>query len=123
MTKRDSLIHKISTALFSAMMLMGVGMYIFNYDNVLEIYKNIQFPSFLIYFLATAKLSGVAALWLAKSPRLKEWAYAGFTFILILATCAHINIADNEYFGPIIGLILLGTSYLFYSKTLKTATV
>jgi hypothetical protein len=45
-------------------------------------------------------------------PKLKEWAYAGFTFTWIAATVAHYLAADGESLLPVALLGLLAVSYV-----------
>jgi hypothetical protein len=47
------------------------------------------YPEYMLTILGVAKLTGVAALLAPGLPRLKEWAYAGFTFDLLGATASH----------------------------------
>ena len=59
------------------------------------------------------------ALWLKNQPALKEWAYAGIFFNLLLAASAHINIGDGEAPPAIIGIVILMTSYFTGKKLMK----
>ncbi|BDD05560.1 DoxX family protein [Aureibacter tunicatorum] len=111
MKNKNLLIFRISTALLTMLMLLSAGMYLFNYEMVSETYINIGFPTFIIYPLAIAKILGLVAIWTNKSKTLKEWAYAGFAYDLILAVGAHVNVNDGEYFGAVIGLLILAVSY------------
>ena len=46
-------------------------------------------------------------------PRLKEWAYAGLFFDLAGALYSHLSLGDppSAWIFPIIGLLLVGSSY------------
>jgi hypothetical protein len=48
-----------------------------------------------------------------KLPRLKEWAYAGFTFNLVFALVAHAAAGDpaSQFVPPAGALLALGTSW------------
>jgi len=76
-------------------------------------FKVLGFPTFLIYPMAIAKILGVVAVASRLSPFLKNLAYAGFFFNVLLAFAAHINISDGEYPASLIALALLVTSYVF----------
>lgn len=121
MTKTDSIIFKVATGLLSVLMLMSASMYFFKHDMVVEAYTKLHFPTFIIYPLAVAKIFGVISLWAKVPARLKEWVYAGFFFNLLLAVAAHLNVGDNEYFASLIGIVLMGVSYFYYSKSIKKA--
>ena len=91
-------------------------MYLFNNAMVAEEFTNLGFPTYIIYPLATAKILGLLALWFSKSSTLKEWAYAGFFFNVILALSAHLAISDGGFGGAAVALVLLFVSYFTWKK-------
>ena len=56
MQKRDLLIYRGTTGLFSAFILMGAGMYLFNNAMVVEMFAALGYPAHIIYPLAAAKI-------------------------------------------------------------------
>ena len=108
------------TGLFSAMMLFSATMYFVQNDMVTEMFQKLGFPTFIIYPLAVAKILGVVAIVSNKSQTLKEWAYAGFFFDLVLAAAAHLNIGDGQFAPPLIVLILVIASYVL-GREVRTA--
>ena len=48
---------------------------------------------------------------------LKEFAYAGFFFELLLAIQAHIMAGDGGFPGPLAALTLVVVSYVFWKKS------
>lgn len=70
------------------------------------------FPFYLIRFLGAAKLLGAAAILSDKFPRLKEWAYAGFTFNLVGAAYSHL--CSGEGPKALIPLVILSFGILSY---------
>lgn len=116
MSKSTIWVYRIVTGLFSLLIGMGAGMYFFDYETVAGMYNKMGFPTFIIYPLAVAKILGLVAIWTNKSKTLKEWAYAGFVFELLLAIGAHLNISDGEHWGAVVALILVSTSYFFNKK-------
>jgi uncharacterized membrane protein YphA (DoxX/SURF4 family) len=68
--------------------------------------------------LALAKLVGAILLIAPVAARIKEWAYAGFTFTFISAFIAHTASGDpiNYRIMPVIFLAFLITSYITYHK-------
>ena len=121
--KKEKIIYYISTGLLTLLMIMSIGMYLFNHDMMAETFTKLGYPSYIIYPLAAAKALGLIAIWTKLSHTLKEWAYAGFFFDFILALSAHIHIADGEHMPAIIALILLLISYYFSKKTDTTLTL
>lgn len=117
---RNKIMYWISTLLLSALMFMSAGMYFFKNPMVQQMFKNLGYPTYIIYPLAFAKILGVLAILTRKVPFLKELAYAGFFFEFILAFSAHINAADGEYTAALIALILLIISYIYDKKIFKT---
>ncbi|MBL4706226.1 MAG: DoxX family protein [Flavobacteriales bacterium] len=120
MNKRDKIIYWIATGLLTANMLLSVMMYFFKYEMVAEMLTSLSFPTFLIYPLAIAKLLGLLAIWTNKSKVLKEWAYAGFVFVFLLAIFGHIKADDGGFVGAVVALLLVGTSYVFYKRLEKS---
>lgn len=66
------------------------------------------YPAYLLGFLGVAKLAGVLVLLLPRLPLLKEWAYAGFTFLMVGAIYSHIAASDPmvEVFPALLLLVL-----------------
>ena len=50
----------ISTGLLSAMMLMSASMYVFNHEEIAGLFTKFGYPTYIIYPLAVAKLTGVS---------------------------------------------------------------
>ena len=110
------ILYYVSTGLFSALMLFSVFNYFANTEVVANMFDGFGYPSYLIYPLAIAKLLGLLTLWFGSNKTLKEWAYAGFFFNVILAFFAHYMIGDGEQMGAIIACVLLIISYWSYKK-------
>ena len=119
--KRDKIIHKVVTGLFSLLVLGGASQYFFNHEMVKGMFESLDYPTYLIYPMGTAKVLGLVAIWANKSETLKEWAYAGFIFNMLLAISAHVNVSDGEYMGAVIALVLVAVSYAYDRKLRATA--
>ncbi len=113
MKKRDLIIYRTITALFSVLVLMGASQYFFNYEVVKEMFEGIQFPTYLIYPMGVAKFLGLIAIWSNRSKTMKEWAYAGYVFNFILAISAHLNVSDGEFIPATIALVFVVASYIY----------
>lgn len=111
--KKSKLAYYVATTLLSLMMLGGAGMYVFNHTEVAKVFDSLGYPTYIIYPLAAAKVLGIIAIWSNLNKSLKEWAYAGFFYDLVLAVAAHVSIRDGEYAPAIVGLALLAVSYVF----------
>lgn len=111
------------TGLFSLMMLMSAGMYIFNNEAIQETFIKLGHPTYIIYPLAVLKILGLVAIWTRVSAWLKEWAYAGYFFNAVLAGAAHLSIGDGEVGGAIVAIVLLFTSYFMDKKVFGKSLV
>ena len=113
---RDQLAYRISTGILTVMMVGGPAMYFFNYEEVSETFLRLGYPTYIVYPLAVAKLLGLVAIWTRKSELLKDLAYAGYFYDLILAVSAHVMAGDGEFAPALVGLVLACTSYAFGEK-------
>jgi len=118
MNKSVKLIHIISKGLLSGIMLMSVWAYLFEHETSSQNFLAFGHPTHIIYPLALAKILGLIALWTKGFPTLKEWAYAGFTFNILIALLAHIVVKDILVVVPIAALVFVAISYLTYRKQL-----
>jgi O-antigen ligase len=68
---------------------------------------------------------GVIAVLIPKSPILKEWAYAGFFFIMSGAIVSHLAVGDplNSLFPSILLLVLTVVSWYFRPAVRKPNSV
>ena len=103
--------HYMSTGLLTLMIGGGVIMYFANYAEVAKAFTGLGFPTFLIYPLAIAKTLGLVAIWTRKSELLKDLAYAGFFYNLLLGTSAHLVAGDGEFAGALVALVLAVVSF------------
>jgi len=75
---------------------------------------HLQYPMYFGDALAVFKVLGALALILPKVPaRIKEWAYAGFTFNFLFASISHFAI-DGFSFQGLFPLIFLGILIISY---------
>lgn len=114
--KTNKIIYYVSTGLFTLLMLFSASMYIFNNPEIVKAFEGFGYPTYLIYPLATAKILGLVALWFINNKTIKEWAYAGFFFNVVLAFFAHVMIGDGQQVGAVIAFVLVTTSYIFSRK-------
>ncbi len=110
-TQKTKIAYYISTGLFSLLMTFGAMMYIVNYAEVSEKFLALGYPTHIVYPLAIAKLLGLVAIWSRKSTLLKDLAYAGFFYDLILATMAHLAVQDGEFAPAAVALVFAIVSY------------
>jgi uncharacterized membrane protein YphA (DoxX/SURF4 family) len=82
--------------------------------------RHLGYPAYFGNLLVIFKVAGALALIIPQVPkRIKEWAYAGFTFDFIAAAVSHgavDGVSNFQTFFPLIFLALLVVSYVTYHK-------
>jgi len=86
---------------------------------------HLGYPVYLLTLLGIWKVLGVAALLIPKFPLLKEWAYAGFFFVMSGAVFSHIASGDSvtENVPALLLLILIVISWHFRPADKKIISV
>ena len=103
----------VSTGLVAAMSLLAAFVYLSGSPQAVEGFAHAGYPQQLRIILGIAKPLGAIALLVPGLPKLKEWAYAGFTFAWISAFVAHYLANDGaKACMPVILLALLAVSYV-----------
>jgi uncharacterized membrane protein YphA (DoxX/SURF4 family) len=87
--------------------------------------KHLGYPYSVLTFLSVAKILGIIAILIPGFPRLKEWAYAGFTFDLIGATFAGLSAGDPlmQWIPVLLGLVFIFGSYILYHRIKNQSAV
>jgi hypothetical protein len=106
-----------ATGLVTIVPLLAAFAYLTTSPQAVENFRHVGYPQQLRVLLGVAKLSGAIVLLLPRLPRVKEWAYAGFTFMWIAATVAHYLAGDKPLFLlPVALLAALAVSYVTRSS-------
>lgn len=119
--KTTKILYWVFTILLIVLMLFSaISSFIPNPQGA-EFAKHIGFPLSIFKFLAVAKILGVIAILVPGNPRLKEWAYAGFTFDLTGAVFSGLAVGDPivGWIPVIVGLLFIFGSYITYHKIAK----
>ena len=107
------IVYWVSTALIAASGFMAAFAYLSGGQQAVEGFRHVGYPQQLRVLLGIAKPLGAIALIVPGFPKLKEWAYAGFTFAWIAAFVAHYLAGDGPMaFTPLVALGLLVISYV-----------
>ncbi|PPK85053.1 DoxX-like protein [Neolewinella xylanilytica] len=86
----------------------------FNSELAREGIRHLGYPEYFGNALVVFKVLGALALMIPLiSPRVKEWAYAGFAFDFIFASISHAAV-DGLHFQTFFPLIVLGVLLLSY---------
>ena len=101
-----------ATALVGIATLFAAFNYLTAAPEAVEGFRHVGYPQQLRVLLGIGKLAGAIVLLLPRLPTLKEWAYAGFTFMWIAATVAHYLVQDGLFLLPVALLGSLAVSYV-----------
>ena len=116
--KTTKILYWIFTILLIGIMLMSAVTSFMPNPQGEAMMKAIGYPYSVLHLLAVAKFLGIIALLTPGFPRLKEWAYAGFTFDLIGASYAFYmtGFPFADWAFMIGAIIILFASYICYHK-------
>ena len=128
MTKRKKVIYWIATIWLALGMLSTGAVQLFKAKDGqggADMIAHLGYPVYLLTLLGIWKVLGVIAILIPKLPLLKEWAYAGFFFVMSGAIFSHIASGDSvtELFPSLILLILTITSWYFRPLDKKPPTL
>jgi len=118
MTKKNKIIYWISTIwLALGMIATGIGQ-LFKAkagQGGVDMVTHLGYPVYLITLLGVLKVLGVITVLIPRFPLLKEWAYAGFFFIMTGAMFSHIATGDpvSSLFPSLLLLVLAAISWYF----------
>ena len=109
MPKRNLIIYWISTLWLALGMLSTGAVQVFNVKAKVDFITNLGYPTYFLTIL------GVISVLIPRFPLLKEWAYAGFFFVMSGAVLSHLAAGDpaNEIFPSLLLLTLTVVSWYF----------
>jgi uncharacterized membrane protein YphA (DoxX/SURF4 family) len=118
MSKKNKIIYWIATAWLALGMLSTGAVQLFKTkegQGGVAMITHLDYPVYLLTLLGIWKIFGVVAVLIPKFPVLKEWAYAGFFFVMSGAIFSHIAAGDSssEIFPSLLLLILTLVSWYF----------
>src|SRR6478735_9123372 len=111
MKRRDKIIYWIATIWLALGMLSTGLVQVFKAkegQGGVDMITHLGYPVYLLTLLAAWKILGVVAILIPKFPLLKEWAYAGFFFIMSGAIFSHIAVGHSfkEIYPSLLLLVL-----------------
>ena len=125
MTKKNKIIYWIATVWLALGMLSTGIVQLFKIKEETEFIIRMGYPDYFLTILGFSKILGVVILLMPKFPLLKEWAYAGFFFMMSGAIFTHIAAGSpmSEIFPSLLLLILIVVSWYFRPSDRKIASV
>lgn len=115
MKKRNKIIYWIATIWLSlGMVSTGIVQLLQNKDEV-ALMIQLGYPLYFLTIIGVWKILGAVAVLIPKFPVLKEWAYAGFFFIMSGAIISHMAIGNSakDILPPLLLLTLTVISWYF----------
>ncbi|MBD1422923.1 DoxX family protein [Sphingobacterium chuzhouense] len=116
MNKRNKIIYWIATIwLALGMTSTAIVQLVKMKEEVQKTSLDLGYPVYFLTIIGIWKLLGVVVILLPKFLLLKEWAYAGFFFLMSGAIISHLCVEDSmaDLFGPSLLLILTILSWYF----------
>ena len=115
MTKRNNRIYWVVTSLLSFGMLAQGLVQLAHTKGYVDILVHLGYPLYFLSIIGGWKLVGVIAILLPRFELVKEWAYAGFFFVMSGAMVSHIASGDSviDVAPASVLLVLIGLSWYF----------
>ena len=112
-SKSKTIAYWITTVMGPGSFIMGGTLFLTGAEEPKANMTALGFPAFLLYVLGFWKLTGAITSLIPGVPRLKEWAYAGFFFLLSSASALHALNGDPavKIFPPLLFLAFTIASY------------
>ncbi len=125
MTKRAKIIYWVFTIWMSLGMVSSAIVQLSGMKEEAEMIQNLGYPLYFITLLGIWKILGVIVILAPKLPILKEWAYAGFFFVMTGAAYSHIVSGDpfSQIFPSLLSLVLTILSWYLRPPGRKIVSV
>ena len=115
MKKINNIIYWTSTILLAFGMLASGLSQLFHVKEMDTLIAHVGYPLYFMNIIGVWKILGVIAILIPKQKLLKEWAYAGFFFLMTGALLSHLAMGDagKAIVGPIFQTIFIVVSWNF----------
>jgi hypothetical protein len=129
MKKRNKIIYWIATIWLSLGMLSTGAVQLLKIKGdgpgSVDTMTHLGYPVYFVTILGVYKILGVVAVLIPRFPLVKEWAYAGFFFMMSGAVLTHIAAGNSisEMFPSLLLLILILVSWYFRPSDRKLILV
>jgi uncharacterized membrane protein YphA (DoxX/SURF4 family) len=108
MRKHKNIIYWIATAWLSLGMLSTGIVQVLQQEGEIAFILRLGYPMYFLTMLGIFKIMGVIAILVPRYPLLKEWAYAGFFFMMTGALLSHVAMqSPSSEILPSLLLIML----------------
>ncbi len=123
--KRNKIIYWIFTLWMALGMVSTAIVQLMKNKDELANFTNLGYPAYLMTIIGVWKILGVIAVLIPKFPLLKEWAYAGFFFVMSGALVSHIIVGDTagRTLPALLLLVLVVISWYFRPADRKISMI
>lgn len=113
--KRTKIIYWIFTLWMALGMVSTAIVQLMKNKDELANFTNLGYPAYLMTIIGIWKILGVIAILIPKRLLLKEWAYAGFFFVMSGAVISHLIVGDTaaRTLPAVLLLVLVLISWYF----------
>ena len=101
MEKSKLIIYRIATIFLSVGMLGSGLAQIFQSKQMVDIVVPLGYPLYFMYIIGVWKILGIIVILVPRFKLIKEWAYAGFFFVMTGALVSHLASGDDSVKGII----------------------
>ena len=106
-----------STILFACLFTTTGTLYLLHFPSFVKRTTDLFYPEYLLNIIGLAKVLGGITLVFPRFRRLKEWAYAGFSFDFIGAIWSHFYVQGlGEYALILVPFSILAISYISFHR-------
>jgi hypothetical protein len=125
MSKTNKIIYWIATIFLAAGMLAGGLQQLFQTGGYVAIITNLGYPKYFMSIIGAWKVLGVITILIPGVRILKEWAYAGFFFVMSGAVISHLAVGETikEIYPSLTLLIFTVISWYFRPTDRKIVLV
>jgi uncharacterized membrane protein YphA (DoxX/SURF4 family) len=126
MTKRNKIVYWVTTGFLAfGMLAQGLAQIFHSKGYVDMIIVHLGYPLYFLNIIGVWKLLGVIAILIPRFTLVKEWAYAGFFFVMSGAVFSHIASGDpiKEMVPASVLLIAIVVSWYFRPESRKIISV
>jgi uncharacterized membrane protein len=121
MSKTNKIIYWIATIFLAVGMLAGGVQQLLQVGGYVAIITHLGYPKYFMSIIGAWKILGVITILVPGVRILKEWAYAGFFFVLSGAVISHLFMGEtiNEIYPSLTLLIMTVISWYFRPASRK----
>jgi hypothetical protein len=121
--KRTKIIYWIFTLWMALGMVSTAIVQLMRNKDELANFTNLGYPAYLMTIIGVWKILGVITILIPKRLLLKEWAYAGFFFVMSGAVISHLIVGDPaaRTLPAVLLLVLVLISWYFRPANRKIA--